>query len=129
MHIFISQLAISLSPFTNEERALELLKSADPDAHIQLGRLEGICHLSLPRFNQRITLLMPHKSLVQTDSNPDEENDIALQLPQPDFFSTLDLAKLADILLFFYGTDDSHPAISSAGETLLSALFGQGVAQ
>ena len=90
-------------------------------------------HIALPRLNRRIKLVKPLKIVVRP-RNPTEnsagkegESDVFRTDMLPHLMTTLDLSKVAHVVLFLHGTHDAAaPLISDDAHTVLSALFAQG---
>lgn len=127
---------MSLAPGANEDTAVELLKCADPEARIELAHNHTsytLAHISLPRLNRRITLVQPPKTAtvarVLTGGSAGGECDGETHSTDttPHLMTTLDLAKVAHVILFLHGARDSAASpISEDAHTLISALFSQG---
>ena len=112
---------------------MELLKCADSEARIEQVHSHTSCtfaHIALPRLNRRITLVQPPKTVVRPrkpTENEGEESDASRTEMLPHLMATLDLAKVAHVVLFLHGSHDaSSPPISDVAHTLISALFAQG---
>lgn len=84
--------------------ALEYLRQADDEAVITCSS-QGNVHISVPRFKQRFSIVIP---------------------PCGDLYSTLDALKIADTALFLVSASEES-GIDKYGETLLTASLAQGL--
>ncbi|XP_066992121.2 pre-rRNA-processing protein TSR1 homolog [Anabrus simplex] len=95
---------IPLSCEVDPVGCIELLKQCDSEAVIS-GSSEGNFHISLPRFKQRFSLVVPAVG---------------------DLYSVLDALKVADTVLFVVSAV-SQSELDPAGEVLLTAAMAQGL--
>ncbi|XP_046372243.2 pre-rRNA-processing protein TSR1 homolog isoform X1 [Haliotis rufescens] len=93
---------VSLDRNIDTKVLLDLLKIADDSAVVKQNE-QGILHLSIPRFKQRVSIFTPEYG---------------------NLYALLDAAKIADTLLCAVSTDN---VIDKYGEHCLSCLYGQGM--
>nr|CAD7567990.1 unnamed protein product [Timema californicum] len=95
---------VSLNADIDPFGILEFIKQADDEAVITNSG-EGNIHISVPRFKQRFTLVVPAPG---------------------DLFSSLDALKVADTVMFLVSAS-SGETIDDAGEKILTAIMAQGL--
>nr|CAD7395269.1 unnamed protein product [Timema cristinae] len=95
---------VSLNADIDPFGILEFIKQADNEAVITNSG-EGNIHISVPRFKQRFTLVVPAPG---------------------DLFSSLDALKVADTVMFLVSAS-SGETIDDAGEKILTAIMAQGL--
>jgi len=110
---------IPLGVSANIEELLKQLKNCDPDAKV-VTTSRGILHISLPRFHQCYSLMVPKPG---------------------DMYAALDACKVADNVLFLISPSSDNMSLISertsivegalgldkTGEVLLSAIMAQGL--
>ncbi|KAK7868139.1 hypothetical protein R5R35_003016 [Gryllus longicercus] len=100
---FITAL-VALCQDVNPFETLKVLKEADSEAEIEESA-EGYIHLSVPRFKQRFTFVVPGAG---------------------DLYSVLDTLKVADTVMFLLSAA-SRNGIDPEGEIILNACMSQGL--
>ncbi|KDR22360.1 pre-rRNA-processing protein TSR1 homolog [Zootermopsis nevadensis] len=95
---------ISLCDDIDPLGAVEFLKQADEEAVVTQSR-EGILHISIPRFKQRFSVMVPLHG---------------------DLYSILDALKVADTVLFLVSACQQH-GVDAVGEKILTSSLAQGL--
>ncbi|KAK3578778.1 hypothetical protein CHS0354_035687 [Potamilus streckersoni] len=94
---------VALDKTVDTKAVMDLLKTCDETLVVDEQNEQGIQHITVPRFKQRLSFYCP---------------------PCGDLYALLDAAKIADCLLCVLSTDRG---IDDYGEQCLSCLFGQGL--
>lgn len=93
----------------NVESAIALLTKCDSEAVVQTS-VTGVIHITLPRFKQHFSLIIP---------------------PKDNYLATLDALKVSDTVVFLVsanaGVEFGDEIIDSSGRKILASAFAQGV--